>query len=65
MFRITGPLGKNDPEYYVLDNEEFQNENQDKYKREPLGKSVLMMHGHHIDSEVWFREKNMGKPLPL
>ena len=24
-----------------------------------------MMHGHHVDSEVWFREKNMGKPLPL
>ena len=24
-----------------------------------------MMHGHHMDSEVWFAAKNMGKPLPL
>ena len=24
-----------------------------------------MMHGHNMDSEVWFQEKNMGKPLPL
>ena len=65
MFRITGPLDKNDPEYFMPDSDEETEEKQKEYKRVPLHKSVLMMHGHHVDSEVWFREKNMGKPLPL
>lgn len=26
---------------------------------------VLLQHGHHLDSQVWLREKKVGKPLPL
>ena len=29
------------------------------------GQPVLLQHGHNMDSEVWFREKNVGKPIPL
>lgn len=29
------------------------------------GSPVLMQHGHHLDSQIWFREKKVGKPLPL
>lgn len=29
------------------------------------GQPVLMMHGHNMDSTVWFRERKAGKPLPL
>ena len=29
------------------------------------GKPVLMQHGHYMDSLIWFKEKKVGKPLPL
>ena len=62
LFRITGPIEKNDPDYFHSeDGENFE----PTIERIDIGKSILMMHGHNIDSEVWFQEKNMGKPLPL
>ena len=66
MFRITGPIAKDDPDYHHpvpdgYDAEEYV----PKTERIDNGKSILMMHGHNMDSEVWFEEKNMGKPMPL
>ena len=29
------------------------------------GKPVLLQHGHYMDSQVWFKEKKVGKPIPL
>ena len=29
------------------------------------GQPVLLQHGHHLDSEIWFKEKKAGKPIPL
>jgi len=29
------------------------------------GQPILMQHGHYMDSLVWFKEKKVGKPLPL
>jgi len=28
-------------------------------------KPILLQHGHHMDSAIWFKEHNTGKPLPL
>ena len=33
----------------------------DQGKKQP----VLLQHGHAVDSAIWFKEKNVGKPLPL
>ena len=29
------------------------------------GQAVLLQHGHHMDSQIWFKEKKVGKPIPL
>lgn len=29
------------------------------------GAPVLLQHGHHLDSLIWFKEKRAGKPIPL
>ena len=29
------------------------------------GQPVLLQHGHHLDSLIWFKEKKVGKPIPL
>ena len=66
MFRITGPIAKSDPDYYVVPSNESDSDIDEPLpKRKENGKSVLMIHGHNMDSGVWFAEKNMGKPLPL
>ena len=26
---------------------------------------MLLQHGHHLDSKIWFKEKKAGKPIPL